>query len=479
MLILLVPPLLLTNVAIAADSSITSSSLPKVRVASDGRTFETENGQPFVPMGVNYFRPHTGWAPQVWKQFDPETTRQDFARMKQLGVNCVRVFLTYGSFFTEPDKLDPEGLAKFDQFLKIAEETGIYVHPTGPDHWEGLPTWARTDRFADPQVLNALERFWTLFASRYRGRKVLFAYDLLNEPSVAWDTPQMRSGWNEWLASTYGSAEKTAEAWGVAAQQIHWGAEVPPPKDDALGSVRLLDYQRFREQVADNWTRRQTAAIKQADPEALVTVGLIQWSVPALLPGSVSHYSAFRPQRQAKLIDFMEVHFYPLANGFYEYKDAVAELRNLAYLESVVGEVARTGKPVIVAEFGWYGGGPLTIGNGHPFASEEKQARWCRRAVEVSQGLATGWLNWGLYDTPEARDVSQRTGMLRADGQMKAWARQFQALTQQMDGRHLPAADLGHRPTLDWQKCVTSAKAAREFQERYFEAFRRDQRPPE
>jgi len=34
----------------------------------------------------------------VWKQFDADTTRKDFARMKELGVNCVRVFLSYGSF---------------------------------------------------------------------------------------------------------------------------------------------------------------------------------------------------------------------------------------------------------------------------------------------------------------------------------------------------------------------------------------------
>ena len=33
------------------------------------------------------------------------------------------------------DALAPEGLAKFDQMLALAEEAGLYVHPTGPDHW--------------------------------------------------------------------------------------------------------------------------------------------------------------------------------------------------------------------------------------------------------------------------------------------------------------------------------------------------------
>ena len=55
----------------------------------------------------------------------------------------MRVFLTYGSFFMDEHALTPDGLAKFDQLLQIAEAAGIYVHPTGPDHWEGLPTWAK------------------------------------------------------------------------------------------------------------------------------------------------------------------------------------------------------------------------------------------------------------------------------------------------------------------------------------------------
>jgi hypothetical protein len=52
--------------------------------------------------------------------------------MKEHGVNCVRVFISYGSFYNEPGVLNTNGLAKFDEFPAIAEEHGIYVHPTGP-----------------------------------------------------------------------------------------------------------------------------------------------------------------------------------------------------------------------------------------------------------------------------------------------------------------------------------------------------------
>ena len=196
------------------------SGPPRIRLAAGGRSFATADGRPFVPFGVNYFRPGTGWAPQLWKQFDAEATRKDFARMKALGVNCVRVFLSYGSFFMEPDTLMPEGLAKFDQFLELAEAAGIYVHPTGPDHWEGMPPWARTDRLADEPALRAVETFWKLFAARYRGRSVIFAYDLLNEPEVRWDSPPMREQWNRWLAKKYTTADAVARAWGVTNETV-------------------------------------------------------------------------------------------------------------------------------------------------------------------------------------------------------------------------------------------------------------------
>jgi hypothetical protein len=457
----------------ASASRMKPPPLPKIQVAPDGRSFITDQGKPFNPLGVTYYRPGTGWAPQVWKQFDAEATRQDFARMKQLGINCARVFLTYGSFQSSTNTLNPEGLAKFDRFLELAEAAGIYVHPTGPDHWEGTPDWARGDAYADENLLLAREEFWRLFAARYAGRSVIFAYDLLNEPAVGWKSASMRQRWNDWLRQKYGDTEKTARSWSVSPATIELGNVSPPDFKDAPGNPQLLDYQHFREEIAFQWTKRQVSAIKSVDPKALVTVGFIQWTVPALLP-NLSVYSGFRPQRQAPLLDFLEIHFYPLENGFYEY-DLEGETRNLAYLECVVREVAGFGKPVVLAEFGWYGGGQLTIDSGkHRPSIEGDQSRWCRLAVETTQGLAVGWLNWGLYDHPQARDVSQLTGLLTVDGQIKAWgtkvqkfAEQFAQQPPQMQPRLQP-----NRPALNWDLLLTSQASAPQFRAQYLEAYK-------
>ena len=472
-LFLVLLALALLPVGRSAESASPAKPLPRIRVAPDGHGFVGSDGKAFVPFGVTYFRPGTGWAPQVWKQFDAEATRRDFAALKAMGANTVRVFLSFGSFFPTPDRVDPEGLAKFDQFLALAEEAGLYVHPTGPDHWEGLPAWAQGDRVADEPVLQALELFWKQFAARYRGRTALFAYDLLNEPEVRWNTPAMLARWNAWLVHEYGSAEKTVAAWTNSDRKLDWGAVAIPAKD-APPSVELRDFQHCREAVAVEWTRRQAVAIRAVDPEVLVTVGLIQSSVPVSVAGPW-HYAAFRPDKLAPLLDFMEVHFYPLAHGFYDYRNADDETRNLAYLDSVVRAVARRDKPTVIAEFGWYGGGKPTIDQGqHAFASEEQQARWSRLVVEQSAGLATGWLNWAFHDHPAAGDVTEFIGLLTSDGRVKAWGREFTRLARQF-GTAMPApSDFAGRPEMNWDELTVSGPARERFQVEYLEAFRKN-----
>jgi hypothetical protein len=144
-------------------------------------------------------------------------------------------------------------------------------------------------------------------------------------------------------------------------------------------------------------------------------------------------------------------------------------------LESVVREVAQFKKPVVLAEFGWYGGGQLTLDQGrHRPASEADQARWCRLAVETTRGLAVGWLNWGLYDHPQARDVSQLTGLLKTDGGIKAWGTEMRQLAQQFrrdPPRMRPNLEL-NRPSLDWDRLITSHQAVEQYRDRYLSDFK-------
>jgi len=447
--------------------------LPKIIIAKDSRSFVSENGQPFVPFGVNYFRPGTGWAPQIWKTFDETAFRQDFSLMKDAGVNCVRVFLTYGSFMTEKGMVNQEALRKFDKLLDIADEYGIYIHPTGPDHWEGPGCLNdlenMMERFTDDGILEATIMFWKVFAARNKGRNAIFAYDLLNEPVIPWSSPSMKLKWNEWLKSRYQTAENFAEKRNIPLKDIQWGNEDAP--EDFSNKELILDYQQFREGLADHWTKIQVEAIKSVDPDALVTVGLIQWSIPTILP-NLQSYAAFNPYRLTHYLDFLEFHFYPLATGFYEYEQKGAKEKNLAYIESLAKEVAAIGQPVVVAEFGWYGGGKLKNSwQNMPEASEEQQAEWNTALIETTKGLAVGWLNWGFFDMPEALDISELLGLYTVERQPKAWGIAFKRLSEQLSGQVILPKKMGERPKMNWDMLISDPQAGPEFMEEYLKAF--------
>jgi hypothetical protein len=443
---------ILSAILVCVASAIAAQP-PKVRVDAARHGFVDAAGRPFVPFGVTYYRPGTGWAPQLWKKFDAEATRRDFALLKKQGANVVRVFISFGSFYTEPGKLNAEGLAKFDQFLDLADEAGLYVHPTGPDAWEGMPSWTNDlnlfSNDTSERCLTALETYWNLFAAHYRGRSAIWAYDLRNEPHVAWDTPYLRTQWAAW-------------------RKAHHGDTVPVPNARANPpSAALADYQRFRESIAEKWVARQSKAIHAADPAALVTVGLIQWSVPAQ-PMPVDQYAGFRPSLIAKHLDFMELHYYPLAAGVYDYSGPAAETANLAVAEAMARECAKPGLPLVIAEFGWYGGGPLEP-HGKP-ATEEQQAQWCRRLVEVTAPMACGWLNWGMYDHPQATDTSKLSGLFTVGGKEKAWGRAFREIALRLRADP-PTRAIPSRPDLPWDACTASSDEMEKFHRAYLDAF--------
>jgi len=437
--------------SIASTLAAAPASKPplKIRVDRARHGFIDAAGKPFVPFGVSYYRPGTGWAPQLWKQFDAEATRRDFAQLRKQGSSVVRVFVSLGSFYTEPGRLNPEGLAKFDQLLDLADKAGLYVHPTGPDAWEGNPAWTAGLDISDDRWLKALEDYWRLFAARYRGRNTIWSYDLRNEPAIGWAGPGMSALWD-------------------AYRKNHGQGPVPVPDRKANPPAPYLaDYQRFRESLAEKWVARQAAAIRTVDPNALVTVGLIQNSIPAQHV-ALDQCAAFRPSVIAKHLDFLELHFYPLAKGAYKYQSAEAETVNLAVLESMARECAKQGLPLVIAEFGWYGGGPLDAGDAP--ATEEQQAQWCRRLVEVTEPMACGWLNWGMYDHPQAKDVSRLTGLFTVDGKEKAWGRAFSELANRFRAAP-PKYALPNRPDLPWEACTVSGDEMEKFRQAYLSAF--------
>jgi len=473
--LLLVRTILVGMVWVAASgTAFASSGLQLIEAAPDGDGFiERDSKRPYVPFGTNYYDPHTGWAPKLWKKFDAEKVRQHFQIMQELGVNCARVFLTAGSFQPQADSIEEAALEKLDALVKIARRAGIRLILTGPDHWEGQPAYWRPDRFAGDTALAALERFWNVVGRRYKGEPAILAWDLLNEPHLPWLNERWRGRWNAWLKKQYGSMDALRENWaGELTEQDKWGDVAVPKNQPDADNPRLRDWQRFREYLADEWVRRQVGTLRAFDPSHLVTVGYIQWSYPLVRSGAPGRYSAFNPRRQARWLDFVTIHFYPTMGAPFSVrnpKDGAEEnwQKNLSYLQAVLA-YCHVGKPVVLGEYGWYGGGAPQQ---HPYLTEQQQAQWLSAEIEASRPLACGWLSWPFADTPESRDISKFAGLVRSDLTPKAWGRRFKELAADLlQLKQPPVAP----PAFDFSRALTADQKELEKMHRaYVEAVRR------
>ena len=430
-------------------SSAANSKMELIVVTPDGQGFaERDSGRPYIPFGTNYYDPHTGWAPKIWRQFDAEKVREHFRLMSKLGVNCARLFLTAGSFQPDAKTVEEKSLKKLDTLVKIGRETGIRLILTGPDHWEGSPSYWRPDRFAGEEALRALEYFWKTVGQRYKGEPAIFAWDLLNEPHLPWFIKEWRGRWNTWLEKTYRNWDSLKIAWGdELTEKDKWGEVAVPENRADADNPRLRDFQRFREHLSDEWVRRQVKSLRRADPTHLITVGYIQWSYPLVRPGRPSRYSAFNPHRQARRLDFVTIHFYPTMGAPFGSEENWQ--KNLSYLQAVLA-YCHTGKPVVLGEFGWYGGGAPQK---HPYLSEAEQAQWISAEIEVSRRLADGWLSWPFADSPSSTDISLFAGLVKADFTIKAWGQKFKELAANLSELKQPTTKL---PPFDFPNALTA-----------------------
>ncbi len=435
--ILITPLFLFVPCCVRAEGT-DRTSMELIEVAPDGCGFgEQDSGRPYIPFGTNYYDPHTGWAPKLWRRFDTEKVHAHFRVMSKMGVNCARVFLTAGSFQPTSEKIEEQALTKLDILVRIARENHVRLILTGPDHWEGQPAYWKPNRYAGEAALQALEHFWTVLGRRYRSEPAIFAWDLLNEPHLPWFVEQWTPKWNAWLHETYGNRETLKNAWGdELAKTDEWNNVAVPDDRPAGGNLRLRDWQRFREHLANQWVRRQVDAIRQADPSHLITVGYIQWSYPLVRPGNPSRYAAFNPRRQAHWLDFVTIHFYPTLGNPFQSKENWQ--KNISYLQAVLA-YCHTGKPVVLGEFGWYGGGAPQH---HPFLTEQQQAQWIGEEIEASRSLADGWLSWPFADTPSSRDISLYAGLVKPDMTRKAWGRKFKSLAGNLPELKNPKPEL-------------------------------------
>ncbi|MEX2174064.1 MAG: cellulase family glycosylhydrolase [Pirellulaceae bacterium] len=290
-------------IAAACGGSAKAAELEFIRAAEDKQSFVLEtSGQPFIAWGVNYDHDETGRLIEDYWHDEWPKVEADFAEMKRLGANVVRLHIQFGKFMERADQPNEKSLDQLARLLKLAEKEGIYLDLTGLGcyHKKDVPAWY--DALGEAGRWNAQAAFWEAVAKRCAASPAIFCYDLMNEPVV----PGGQGKGKDWLGPAFGDK--------------HF-----------VQYITLETKGRERPEVALAWISHLTAAIRKHDPKHLITVGLVPWSLDK--PGLSS---GFVPDKVCGPLDFVAVHIYPETGKLDE---AAATLKAF-----------NIGKPVVVEE---------------------------------------------------------------------------------------------------------------------------------
>jgi hypothetical protein len=332
----IVPCFVLLITTVATWSADAKS--PFISVADNQKGFVfSGSARPFVPWGFNYDHDEKGRLIEDYWLDEWTKIEQDFAEMKQLGANVVRVHLQLGKFMKSAEATNQASLDQFARLLRLAEQLGLHFDVTGLGcyHKQDVPEWY--DKLTEQQRWDVQARFWEAVAARAAGSPAIFCYDLMNEPVVPGSGPAR----TDWLGPAFAGK--------------HF-----------VQFIALSTGDRARHEIARQWINRLTAAIRRHDRRHLVTVGLVPWSLDR--PGLTS---GFIPEKIAGRLDFVAVHIYPE-------KDKLAES-----LETLRG--FSVGKPVVIEEIF-----PLRC-------SADELASF----IDDSRKHAAGWIGFYWGKTPE------------------------------------------------------------------------------
>ena len=296
-------------------------------IRARGARFYFEDGTPFFAIGVNY----EGWYDRCWRMwepglFDPSLIERDFAKMRWLGVNAVRVFVQ----MPLAEDILAGRWSKLDELVRLAEKYRVFLLITFWDHPADLRT-----------AVGIAERV----AERYADRPIILGYDLRNEPSPDFilrtvaeyrgSTPLLE--WQRFLERKYGSVERLDEAWrsvnpayGLSDEERRLGFRGIGIPSEAWDSPRWADFMEFLNGELEFWIRVQVEAVRRHDPNHLITVGYNDLRL-ALLPAN-------------RLLDFISIHTY------YNELSERAQRPSLTVLDLLEGVFP--GKPVVYEEFG-------------------------------------------------------------------------------------------------------------------------------
>jgi len=339
-------------------------SLEFIRISPDGRHFVTaDSGRKFTPWGCNYDHDRTGRLLEQYWATEWNTVVQDFAAMKALGANTVRIHLQVAHFMKSASEPNPAALQRLGQLVSLAERTGLYLDLTGLGCYDKteVPPWYNA--LNETQRWEVQARFWNAVAQTCHKSPAVFCYDLMNEPIVTEDQTN-----RDWTPGAFGDR--------YYVQRI------------------TVDFAgRTAAQIARAWVDKLATAIHRQDAHHLLTVGEIPWAL--YFPGA---QPLFQSAPVGGQLDFVSVHFYPKQGEVDQALKALAvydvgkpilieEIYPLHCPQADLAQFIDRSQPIAAGWIGFYWG--------------ETIAEYRQPKGTISDAITAGWLDYFSKKAPD------------------------------------------------------------------------------
>ncbi len=139
--------------------------------------------------GANYIPTYAATDVQMWLCYDHDTIARELGFARNIGLNCVRVWLQSLVFHHQPERF----LASFEDFLSTADALALKVIPILFDSCFGVAPSLESKHMwvANPGPDRMAEEFWPesdmyvrAVVSRYIGDSRVALWDVMNEPTA-------------------------------------------------------------------------------------------------------------------------------------------------------------------------------------------------------------------------------------------------------------------------------------------------------
>ena len=415
-----------------------------LRVAADHWNFIDEDGLFFTPFGGNVLNDvHPGQG-TLFDCFDADDVERRFAVMQEYGLNMLRQPIGVNHLFDIRSGLKADGMRQWQTFIALAERYGVRLMPVGG--YLGSNDWFDAEQLADDGT--GLERscaFWAAFVAEFPAHPAIFAWDIRNEllynvtdhmtvgsKQATGASEKLLAGWPEYLRVKYGNVAAMNETYGK------WG---PFTDFDSLpafikfhddpGNPIAIDFRHYLNEKGYYWSKRQVEAIRAASPHHMVCSGNNGWLFPDM---DLFLANGFHNLAHHQLYDFVSIHPYPapqcLPGGHGDPLDGGEALAFWLHAVVAMARIDYYQKPVVLQEFGWYGGGASRFLGELPYRSEEEHAAYTRTLIDTLLPHACGFVNWPLCDMPQANDISNHGGLFTHDMRPKALAAVYRDFAQ-------------------------------------------------